>query len=78
MTESGKYLRGENTSEQVSNDPTNSVHCEDIEGIIGANEELELRSDVAADSTDNAENDSCPGGDETRGWCNGDEAGDGA
>ena len=51
---------------------------EDIEGVVGADEELELRRNIAAESTDNAEDDGRPGRNETRGRGDGDETGDGA
>lgn len=61
------YERGEKTGEQVADDTANTVDSEDIESVIGAHDELELGGNVAADSTDNAENDSSPGRDVTGG-----------
>ncbi len=72
------YKRGEKTGEQVSDDTTDSVDGENIESIIGAHEELEFGSDVAADSTDNTENESRPRRDKAGGRGDGDEACNGA
>lgn len=54
-------LRSEKGSQKVADEPANTVHSEDIECIIAAEEVLQLRCIVAAHATSNTEYDSSPG-----------------
>lgn len=54
------------------------MNGEDIEGVIGAQVELELGGDVAANATDHTEDDGSPGRDVTGGRGDGHETRDGA
>lgn len=73
MCEGGGNLRSEETGQQVSNDTTDGVLSEDIEGVINADPELDLRGQIAADATNDAEDDRCPRGNETGSRCDGNE-----
>lgn len=74
----GKDLRSKDTGENVANDTANTVDSKDIEGLVDADEELELGGEVAADTADDADDEGTPGGDEASGRGDGNEAGDGA
>ena len=66
-------LRGKETGKQVSDDTTNTVLSEHVETLIDADEELDLRSKIASDTTDNAEDESRPGRDVAGSGSDGDE-----
>lgn len=68
----------EESSEQVADQTANSVHGEDIESVIDFEKVLELGSVVAADTADNTEDNSRPGGNETGTRRDGNETGDDA
>lgn len=59
-------LRSEKRSEDVSDEATNAMDSKDIEGIIAAEEILELRRVVASNTTTHTENNSSPGRDISR------------
>jgi hypothetical protein len=70
-------LRSEDTGAEVADDTANAVDSKDIEGLINTNEELELGGEVAADTTNNADDQSTPGSDETSTRGDGNKTGDG-
>lgn len=74
----GSYVRSEETGQEVADDATNGVLSEDIESLIDANEDLDLGGEVASSTTNDAEDDSSPGRDETGAGRDGNETSDGA
>lgn len=70
-------LRSKKTSQEVANDTTDTVLGKHIEAFIDTENKLELRSKVAADTTDDTEDESRPGGDVTSTGGDGDETGNG-
>lgn len=69
-------VRGKDTSQQVSDDSSNTVLSEDIEGVVNVDEELELGGVVACGSSDNTVDNSGPWWDVSRSWSDGDETSD--
>ena len=59
-------LRGEECSEDVPDEAANAVNSEDIEGVVAAEEVLELRSVVASNTTAHTKNNCSPGRDVSR------------
>lgn len=74
----GEYERGEKSGQQITDNTTDTMDGEDIEGIVGAHDKFELRGYVAADAADDAEDDSRPRRDVSGGRRDGHEARDGA
>lgn len=70
-------IGGEESVEDETDDTADTVLSEDIEGIVNADEELDLGSEVAGDASDDTEEDAGPGVDETRGGSGSDETRDG-
>ena len=75
--EGEKDIRSKDTSQQVTDDTANTVLSKHIESLIDTEQELELGSKVAADTTDNTKDDSRPGRDITRSRGDGDETSNG-
>lgn len=65
--EMGDIVCSKQSRAQVTNQATHGVHGEDVEGIVGLNEEFELRGEVAAYASHDAVYDCCPWWDETMG-----------
>lgn len=68
------------TKESVENESDHSTDCvlgEDIEGVVDANQEFDLGSEVTADTGDHAEDDGCPWRKETGSRSSGHESRDG-
>lgn len=68
-------LRSKDTSQQVSNNTTNTMDCEDIESFIDVENELQLGCKVACNATNNTEDDSGPRSDETGARSDGNQSG---
>lgn len=58
--EGGNVVGGKEASADVADETTDSVHGKDVEGIVNAQEELELSSIVGERGSEDAENDSRP------------------
>lgn len=71
-------LRGEESSQNVSNETANTVNSENVERIVRAEEVLELRGVVAEGASNNTKDDGGPSRNETGTGSNGDEASDDA
>lgn len=76
--EKKKNLRSEETGQQVANDTTNTVDGKDIESLVNAHEELKLGGEVAADATNNTEDNRSPRGNETGTGGDSNQSSDGA
>jgi len=70
----GNVIGSEETGQQISNQTANTVNGEDIKGIVDVKQELELGGIIASDASDNAEDHSSPGGNETTAGSNGDKS----
>ncbi len=64
--------------EDQTDNAADSVFSEHIEGVVNANEELELGAKIASNAGDNTESNAGPWGDETGGRSGGDETRDSA
>lgn len=71
-------LRSKDTRHDVACHTADAVDGKDVEGIVDANEELELGGKVAANGTDDADDEAAPGSDETRSGRNRNKTGNGA
>lgn len=69
---------GEEGGEDVADEPADGVFGEDVERVVDAEEEFELRGVVGACGSDDAVDDGCPGWDEPGARSDGDETGDDA
>lgn len=69
----GDALLGEETSHAVSDDSSDGMGSEDIEGFVHSNEELDPGGEVASDGSDESDGDSGRGLDETGGRGDGDK-----
>lgn len=70
-------LRSEEASEEVADEAANTVDGEDIERIVNVEKVLDLGGEVTGDGTNNTEDDSRPGWDESSCWSDGNETSDG-
>lgn len=73
----GNVVSSEEGGQDVTGHTANGVLGKDIQTVVNAKDKLELGGKVAHDSTDDTVDDSSPGGDETRGRGDGNEAGNG-
>lgn len=70
-------LRCKECSQKISDDTAHTVLSEYIKGVVNVDEILDLSCVIAGYGTHDTKDDGRPRGDVSRGWCNGNESGDG-
>ena len=68
-------LRCEEACKEIANEASNGVYSENIEGVVDAEEELDLRAVIACRASGDTVDDCGPGGNISRAWCDGYQAG---
>jgi len=70
----GNVIGSEETCQKISNQTANTVNGENIKSIVDVKQELELGGIIASNASDNAEDHSSPGGNETTARSDGDKS----